>query len=58
VDLRCPFIKKMAHLEDYKQYVHYLTEFFNTPDILNTLKKNPQVIQTYEDALDIFQLKL
>ena len=58
VDLKCPFIKKAAALQEYKDYAHYVSEFFNNQSILSALKKNPQLIQTYEEVLDIFELKL
>ncbi len=58
VDVKCPFIKEKGRIGEYNGYVQYLNGYFKDPDILYTLKRNPQVIQSYEDALDIFELRL
>lgn len=57
VDFKCPFLKKIA-MEQYRQYVQYLTEFFGRPANINALVKNPQLIQSYEGVLNIFEIKL
>lgn len=58
VDLKCPYISKAASLDSYNRYVQDLLAFFDDQDTLDVLKKNPQILQTYEDALDVFELKL
>jgi Fe-S-cluster containining protein len=58
VDLKCPFIKKNAHLEEYKRYVEYLIGYFKQLDVLAELRKNPEVIQPYDRVLDVFVINL
>jgi Fe-S-cluster containining protein len=58
VDLQCPYIREAAALDAYKDYVSYLSEFFSDADVLQAVKNNPQIIQSYEEVLDIAQLKL
>jgi len=58
VDLKCPYIKKNVHIEEYKRYVQYLTAFFNNPAHLNILRANPQIVQTYDNVLYISEIKL
>lgn len=66
VDLGCAFIKKNLprttvvrglHTQEFKKYVRYLDEFFNNASELDRLRNNPQIVQTYEDALDLSELK-
>jgi Fe-S-cluster containining protein len=58
VDLKCPYIREGAALDAYKNYVSCLSEFFAQPAVIETIKKNPQIIQSYEEVLDIAELKL
>ncbi|MFA6217443.1 MAG: YkgJ family cysteine cluster protein [Candidatus Omnitrophota bacterium] len=58
VDLRCPYMKENTHLAQYKDYCAYLKSFFNSSDVKKTLKENPQLIQSYENVLDIFEIAL
>ena len=58
IDLKCPYMKKNVILQDYKNYVEYLTAFFNNPLNLKIIKANPQIIQSYSDVLDIFEIRL
>ena len=58
VDLGCPFIKKILHSKEFRKYVQYLTEFINSPHQLCMLRNNPQIIQVYKGAENIFELKI
>jgi len=58
VDLGCPFVKENLDKKEFKEYMSYLAEFLNNPGQLDILKDNPQIIQVYEDALDLVELKL
>lgn len=58
VDLGCAFIKKNLHGQEFKKYVRFLGEFLNNASELDRLRNNPQIIQTYEDALDLWELKV
>ena len=41
-----------------KEYLDYLTSFFNAPKQLKLLGDNPQLIQAYEEVLDVAELDL
>lgn len=58
VDLKCHFMKQVGHIEEYKKQVDYLHKYFSDSDNLNTLKNNPQAIQSYDHILDVFELKI
>ena len=58
LDLRCPFVKENLESQKFKEYIHYLTAFFNSPRTIEILKDNPQIIQAYEEVLDIIELDL
>jgi Fe-S-cluster containining protein len=58
VDLKCPYIKSNTKIDEYNKYVQYLTDVLNNPATSIILKKNPQLIQSYEEVLDIVELKL
>jgi Fe-S-cluster containining protein len=57
-DLGCPYIDENVQTKGFKEYTDYLFGLLNDPGYLDTLKKNPQIIQSYEDALDLLELKL
>lgn len=57
VDLNCPYIQEKTNSSEFKEYVQYLTDFLNSPSRLKMLKSNPQVIQAYEEVLDVVELK-
>jgi Fe-S-cluster containining protein len=56
VDLRCPFVKESLESQEFKEYIRYLTSFFNSPRRIKILKNNPQIIQIYEDVLNLAEL--
>jgi Fe-S-cluster containining protein len=58
VDLNCPYVKENLKSEKFKEYTEYLTAFLNTPAQLRILKDNPQIIQAYEEVLDILELNI
>lgn len=58
VDLNCPYVKENLKTEEFKEYTEYLTAFLNAPQQLRILNDNPQIIQAYEDVLDILELKI
>lgn len=58
VDLNCPYIKENLDSEELKAYTEYLNAFLNSPAQLRILKGNPQIIQAYEEVLDIVELKI
>lgn len=58
VDLNCPFIKENLNSKEFKEYAEYLERFLNSPQQLELLKDNPQIIQAYEDVLDVVELDL
>ena len=57
VDLNCPYVKENMHKKEFKEYVSYLSVYLNSPAQLEMLKDNPQIIQAYEDVLDVIELK-
>lgn len=56
VDPGCPYMKDNLESEEFKNYSQYLYKILNQATFLKTLKDNPQLIQVYEDALDLFEL--
>jgi len=58
VDLNCPYVKDNLKTKEFKEYTDYLTAFLNSTAQLKILKDNPQIIQAYEEALDIMELKM
>lgn len=58
VDLNCPYVREKLNSKEFKEYINYLTDFLNSPKQLQTLKDNPQIIQAYEEVMDIVELNL
>ncbi|MCX5707207.1 MAG: YkgJ family cysteine cluster protein [Candidatus Omnitrophica bacterium] len=57
VDLNCPYVKEKLNTPEFKAYLGYLTDYFNSPTQLELLKDNPQIIQAYDDVLDVVELQ-
>jgi Fe-S-cluster containining protein len=57
-DLNCPFIKENLNNQKFKAYIQYLNTLLNSPNYLNLLKDNPQIIQNYAGVLDLVELKI
>lgn len=58
VDLDCPYVKENLKTKEFKEYTEYLAAFLNAPAQVRLLKDNPQIIQAYEEVLDILELKI
>ncbi len=58
LDLNCPYVSENLKTEKFKEYASYLTADLNSPKQLEILKDNPQIIQAYEDVLDVIELQL
>ncbi len=58
VDLNCHFVKEHLKREKFKEYTEYLAAFLNSPQQLQLLRRNPQIIQAYEEVLDILELDI
>jgi len=58
LDLRCPFVKENLESQEFREYIRYLTGFLNSPVRIKVLKSNPQIIQIYEDVLNLAELNL
>jgi len=58
VDLNCPYIQDNLKKQEFKEYAEYLTAYLNSPKQIKILKDNPQIIQAYEEVLDIIELKI
>lgn len=58
VDLNCPYIKEHMHSAQFKEHTEYLARFINAPAQIKILKDNPQLLQAYEEVLDILELKM
>jgi Fe-S-cluster containining protein len=57
VDLGCPFVKEKLDGAEFKNYALYLLELINQ-SYLDVIKHNPQIIQAYEEAKDLFELEI
>ena len=58
LDLNCPYIKEKLNSKELKKYTEYLNTFLNSPKQLRILKDNPQIIQAYEEVLDVVELRV
>ena len=56
LDLNCPYVAEHLKDEEFKKYTEYLISFLNSPGQLRLLKDNPQILQAYEEVLDIIEL--
>jgi hypothetical protein len=56
--LNCPYIRNNLKAKEFKEYTEYLIAFLNSPAQIRTLKDNPQLLEAYEEALDIAELKV
>lgn len=57
VDLNCLYIKENLDTKELKEYTGYLVSFLNSPRQVKILKDNPQIIQAYQDVMDVIELK-
>lgn len=57
VDLNCPYVKDKLNTPEFKEYTDYLATYLNSPSQLRILKDNPQILQAYEDVLDVVELE-
>jgi len=57
LDLNCPYIEKSLKSPALKEYTEYLAAYLNSPARIKLLKDNPQVIQAYEEVIDLVELK-
>ncbi len=58
LDLNCPYVSRNLKSAKFKKYTEDLISFLNSPAQLRLLKENPQIIQAYEEVLDIIELEL
>lgn len=58
VDLNCPYIKENLNSKALKEYTDYLVSFLNSASQIKILKNNPQIIQAYQEILDLVELKV
>ncbi|MBI4706834.1 MAG: YkgJ family cysteine cluster protein [Candidatus Omnitrophica bacterium] len=58
VDLNCPYVKENLNSPQLKEYIKYLTDYLNQPKQRKLLLENPQILQAYEEVLDIMELDL
>jgi Fe-S-cluster containining protein len=56
LDLNCPYIRENMHSPQLKEYSRYLEEHLNSPAQLRMLKENPQILQAYEEVLEVVEL--
>jgi len=57
VDLNCPYIRDKANTPEFREYTDYLVKYLNSPESISILKDNPQVLQAYEEVLDVVELQ-
>lgn len=58
LDLNCPYVREHLKNDEFRKYTGYLITFLNSSTQLKILKSNPQIIQAYEEVLDIIELDL
>ncbi|MFA5150039.1 MAG: YkgJ family cysteine cluster protein [Candidatus Omnitrophota bacterium] len=57
IDLNCPYVNGKINTREFKEYAEYLAAYLNSSEQLEILKDNPQIIQAYEDVLDVVELR-
>ncbi len=57
VDAQCPGVGKNVKSAHFKKYTRYLADLLRSPALSNALRRNPQVIQAYAEAIDLVELK-
>jgi uncharacterized protein YpiB (UPF0302 family) len=58
VDLNCPYVYEKINSQEAKDYIIYLTNYLNSPQVLKILKDNPQIIQAYEEVREVAEINL
>jgi len=58
VDLNCPYVYEKIDSQEAKDYISYLCDYLNSPEQLEILKDNPQIIQAYEEVREVAELRL
>lgn len=58
IDLNCPYIKEKINTPEFREYAQYLTDFLNAPEQVRLLRDNPQIVQAYNDVLDVVELEM
>jgi len=57
VDLHCLFAQEKKETAEFKEYARYLASLFQSPQYIQILKDNPQIIQEYCEVVDLAELK-
>jgi hypothetical protein len=57
IDLNCPYAKDNLNTKEFKDYAESLAAYLNSPEQMEILRDNPQLIQAYEDVLDVVELR-
>lgn len=58
VDLNCPYVCEKINSREAKDYIIYLTDYLNSPQLLKMLKDNPQILQAYEEVREVAEINL
>ncbi len=58
VDANCPYMEKEINSKRFKKHVKYLAGLLNGTDFKALLRKNPQLIHIYKDALNLAQIDI
>lgn len=58
VDLNCPYVYEKINSQETKDYIDYLCAYLNSPQQIEILKDNPQIIQAYEEVREVAELRL
>lgn len=57
VDLNCPYVLEKINSPEIKNYISYLAGYLNSPEQLEMLENNPQIIQAYEEVREVAELR-
>ena len=58
VDLNCPYVCEKIDSQEAREYISYLSSYLNSPEQVEMLKDNPQIVQAYEDVREVAELRL
>ncbi len=58
VDLNCPYVEENLQAQEFKDYAKELTAILNSAPQKRILKDNPQIIQAYQEVLDVIELQI
>jgi len=58
LDMHCPYAGENYETQRMEEYISYLGRICNSPEVIGLLHKNPQLIQQYQDVLNLVPIPI